>query len=179
MGNNGGGQVFRTKKNKNPLQAGESFAALNDRVEDMECDNTTFKKDVIWVRSTPQGNRADDLVSAFEIERDTCGLGGEVGDDVDPEVGAKNVPDACVRSAFTLRVRIDDDSALDSVKVLLDGRVIKKTTKKSFDVTIRAGALASGRHRLVVNATDSFGNSTKRVRHFTRCPREPAFTGKS
>jgi hypothetical protein len=88
LANNGGGKVFRTDKSTNPLAPGAEFATESDRLEDMECDPITFfPNEAIWVRSTPQGDRAEDLVFAFEIEPQTCGLGGQepeiCGDGID------------------------------------------------------------------------------------------------
>ena len=55
LANNGGGQVFRTDKSANPLGTGLPFAAAEERLEDMECDNRSFPVDAIWIRHTPQG----------------------------------------------------------------------------------------------------------------------------
>ncbi len=75
MGNNGGGDVFRA--NKDTLAFVDEFASISDRVEDMECDPKTFApKEVMWIRHTPQGIAADDLITAHEIEPGTCGFGG-------------------------------------------------------------------------------------------------------
>lgn len=75
MGNNGGGVVFRA--NKNTLAFVDKFTSISDRVEDMECDPKTFApKEVMWIRHTPQGIAADDLITAHEIEPGTCGYGG-------------------------------------------------------------------------------------------------------
>ncbi|HZX20449.1 MAG TPA: hypothetical protein VFF13_05535, partial [archaeon] len=76
MGNNGGGDVFRA--NSTTLAFVDQFASEDERLEDMECDPNTFAPtEVMWVRHTPQGNPADDLISAFAIESGTCGVGGE------------------------------------------------------------------------------------------------------
>jgi hypothetical protein len=73
MGNNGGGAVYRADIDPIPTFAFVSlFATGQPRVEDMECDGQTFVPDVIWVRMTPQGVPADDLIKAFEIEANTC-----------------------------------------------------------------------------------------------------------
>jgi cysteine-rich repeat protein len=87
MANNGGGKVFRA--NKTSLAFVDQFTSQEERLEDMECDPVTFSgigKEVMWVRHTPQSVEADDLITAFEIEAGTCGLGGN-----EPKCGDGNV----------------------------------------------------------------------------------------
>ncbi|MFH1916713.1 MAG: hypothetical protein ABIJ21_05590 [Nanoarchaeota archaeon] len=75
MGNNGGGKVFRADKDS--MVYIDQFVSEDERLEDMECDPVTFSPtEVMWVRHTPQGSAADDLITAFEIEPGTCGIGG-------------------------------------------------------------------------------------------------------
>jgi hypothetical protein len=76
LANNGGGVVFRTDKSANPLGAGQQFAAAQERLEDMECDDVTFPVEAIWIRHTPQSNPTHDLFTANEIEPGTCSPGG-------------------------------------------------------------------------------------------------------
>jgi hypothetical protein len=78
LGNNGGGQVFRATV-PGFASLGQ-FAAIDDRVEDMECDPNTFAPiEVMWVRSTPQGNPANNVITAYAIEPNTCATGGGGG----------------------------------------------------------------------------------------------------
>jgi len=85
LGNNGGGDVFRADKATDPLVLVDQFTSGEERQEDMECDPVTFAPtQVMWVRTTPQGGAFADVVTAFEIESGTCGLGGggaEICDD--------------------------------------------------------------------------------------------------
>jgi hypothetical protein len=75
LGNNGGGEVYRASLPAlGPLGL---FSAIDDRVEDLECDPDSFADEVMWVRSTPQGAPGDNIITAYEIEPATCGEGGE------------------------------------------------------------------------------------------------------
>jgi hypothetical protein len=75
MANNGGGSVFRV--NTSTMTLVDQFFSGDERQEDMECDPVTFApKQVMWLRSTPQGNPNNNLLRALEIEPGTCGVGG-------------------------------------------------------------------------------------------------------
>jgi hypothetical protein len=77
MANNGGGDVFRADITAG-LALVDQFTSGDSRQEDMECDPITFAPtEVMWVRTTPQGGFFPNVVTAFEIEPETCGLGGE------------------------------------------------------------------------------------------------------
>ena len=53
----------------------DQFTSGDTRQEDMECDPVTFAPtEVMWVRTTPQGGAFPDVITAFEIEPDTCNL---------------------------------------------------------------------------------------------------------
>jgi hypothetical protein len=97
------------------------------------------------------------------------------GDRVAPKVRVAGVPRGCVRGTFRVRFRITE-SHFRRADVLLDGRRIKRTTKKVFSVRIRAGRLRAGRHRVTIVASDRFGNRRLVRRHFSRCA-APRFTG--
>ena len=76
LANNGGGDVFRADKSSSPLSFVNQFTSGDTRQEDMECDPITFAPtEVMWVRTTPQGGIFPDVITAFEIEPDTCSLG--------------------------------------------------------------------------------------------------------
>ena len=78
LGNDGGGDVFRADKSADPLTLVSQFTSGDDRQEDMECDLVTFAPiEVMWVRTTPQGGAFPDVITAFEIEPGTCGVGGQ------------------------------------------------------------------------------------------------------
>jgi hypothetical protein len=77
VANDGGGDVFRADKAKNPLELVDQFTSGDTRQEDMECDPVTFSpKEVMWVRTTPQGGEFPDVITAYEIELGSCGAGG-------------------------------------------------------------------------------------------------------
>jgi hypothetical protein len=95
--------------------------------------------------------------------------GGFVEDDEGPRIGVRGVPDDCVREDFTIEVRVRDASRVDRVRVLLDGREIRDTSKARFEVGIRASRLESGRHKIKVIATDAAGNRSSKTRRFQRC----------
>jgi hypothetical protein len=79
LANDGGGDVFRANLGANPLQPPlvDMFTSGDDRQEDMECDPITFSPtEVMWVRTTPQGGFFPNVITAFEIEPKTCGIGG-------------------------------------------------------------------------------------------------------
>ncbi|MCA9774350.1 MAG: hypothetical protein KC466_18175, partial [Myxococcales bacterium] len=83
LANDGGGDVFRANRFTSPLVLVDQFTNGDERQEDMECDPVTFNtekdgfKEVMWVRTTPQGGAFADVITAYEIEPNTCGLGGE------------------------------------------------------------------------------------------------------
>ena len=75
LANNGGGDVFRAAIPAFTFL--DNFSSGDDRQEDMECDPETFAPtEVMWVRTTPQGGANPDVMTAYEIESNTCGLGG-------------------------------------------------------------------------------------------------------
>jgi hypothetical protein len=93
LANDGGGDVFRANKNTDPLVLVDQFTSGDTRQEDMECDPLTFAPtEVMWVRTTPQGGAFPDVITAYEIEPDTCGLGG--GGPEGPPVGGITWPAA-------------------------------------------------------------------------------------
>jgi hypothetical protein len=74
LANNGCEQIFSAKKDGSTI---EPFASLQGkRVEDLECDNTTFKNDgksVIWSKDA-----FDFELNAFEVPEGQCAQGGVV-----------------------------------------------------------------------------------------------------
>ena len=75
LANDGGGDVFRA--NAAAFTLVDQFTSGDERQEDMECDPVTFAPtEVMWVRTTPQGGAFPDVITAYEIEPNTCGLGG-------------------------------------------------------------------------------------------------------
>jgi len=92
----------------------------------------------------------------------------------------------CTSRDFRSRFSLRDESALRRADVYLDGRRVRRTTRKQFSVLIRASRLRSGRHRITLIARDTAGNRTARTVRFRRCARPaqrraprraPSFTG--
>ena len=81
MSNDGWGDVFRADSTTDPLTLIDMFHSGDVREEDMECDSITFAPtEVIWVRTTPQGVPANDVITAYEIEPASCGVGGTLNE---------------------------------------------------------------------------------------------------
>jgi CSLREA domain-containing protein len=100
-----------------------------------------------------------------------------------PTLRLLGVPRACVSRAFRFRVRtsVSRQTKLRSVRVRLDGKLIKRSKSKTTTVVVDALKLRSGRHRIDVRVTDRGGRSRVSRRAFTRCRRPrrvaPQFTG--
>jgi hypothetical protein len=92
-------------------------------------------------------------------------------------VETQNRSGPCVVTKFTLRVRVRAEG-LKNVRVTLDGKTIKRSTKARFTLRVRTRALRGGRHVLRVIAR-SAGGRTARVATFNRCgsPSLPRFVG--
>jgi type VI secretion system secreted protein VgrG len=95
-----------------------------------------------------------------------------------PSVTITNVPKACTRSNFKLKVNVSDANGIAHTDVFLDGTRVKRSSKKSFSVPLPAKSLSSGTHRLRVVATDKVGDSRVKKARFRRCePVSISFTG--
>ncbi len=95
-----------------------------------------------------------------------------------PTVTITNVPKACTRSNFKLKVKVSDAGGIDHTDVFLDGKRVKRSSKKSFSVAIRASRLTPRSHKIRVVATDNAGNSRTKKARFQRCERlSISFTG--
>ena len=112
-----------------------------------------------------------------------CATGPGPGPPADTEPPTIDVPNApgnkCVVRDFRLQIRARDESGIKSVKVFLDGELIKKSTKGRFSVLIRAEKLDARRHTIRIVARDNAGNKATRKVAFRRCniPVVPPFTG--
>jgi hypothetical protein len=86
-----------------------------------------------------------------------------------------------VRNRFTARLSVSvyNSTRVRSIRVTLDGRHLKRTTRRRFSVGVDAHRLATGTHVLRVVVTDSAGRTTTFRRLFRRCrpPDRPLFTG--
>jgi hypothetical protein len=102
-----------------------------------------------------------------------------------PTIGVAGVRRACTSaSSIHVRISVGAPGTVKSVKVTLDGKTIKTTTKSRFTLRINLKKLAAGRHRLRTVVTDQAGNSTTSTRTIARCaaakPKRkaaPRFTG--
>jgi len=87
------------------------------------------------------------------------------------------VPRGCASSRFTVRVRVGGTATSVSVRVVVDGKVVVRSTRRSFNVTINAKRLRVGRHRVVVVAQGG-GRTSRKAFSFRRCaPVRPTLTG--
>jgi hypothetical protein len=74
----------------------------------------------------------------------------------------------CRRERFRARIQVFDQSALRSVAMRAPGRS-RRTSSKTFRLTVPLENLRPGRHRLRVRAVDEAGNAGRRVIRFRRC----------
>ncbi|HEV7918945.1 MAG TPA: ice-binding family protein [Solirubrobacterales bacterium] len=93
---------------------------------------------------------------------DTTGPGIQVSA---PPAGS----DDCTKRNFTTRVRVRDNAGIKSVKVYLDGELVRETRRTRFSLTVRVRDLSFGRHRITVVAYDRAGNRSVKRRSFGRC----------
>jgi hypothetical protein len=93
-----------------------------------------------------------------------------------PRIRVRTVggPPRCVRRARTFRIRVTDATQLASVRISVDGRLVRKAAVNRVDVRLRGRALRRGKHRLRVVAVDGAGNRTVLQRRFTACFRRLA-----
>jgi len=117
-----------------------------------------------------------------DVTGPAVGIGSPVGGSPvgpnPPGSGPGNPPgssSACVARDFRVWIGARDASKIRSVKVFLDGRLIKQTTHGQFYVWIRAARLDARRHTIRAVAIDRAGNRTSQTRRFNRCER-PLFT---
>jgi Bacterial Ig domain len=101
-----------------------------------------------------------------------------------PSGSVAGVRRACVAKSLRVRISSTDASGVASVRVTLDGKRVKSTSKARFTLRINAKKLKSGRHRLSILITDKAGNQRRITRRFSVCaatkPRRksaPRFTG--
>ena len=75
------------------------------------------------------------------------------------------VPRGCAKATFNARVRVT--GPFKSVEVRLDGKRIKRSTRESFAVKVRAARV--GRHRLQAIVTPRSGRKVTTLKSFKRC----------
>lgn len=98
-----------------------------------------------------------------------------------PTVRAARAATGCVRTRLGVRLSVHVASAarLRSVVVTIDGKRVKRTTRKRFSVRVSVRHLKPGTHVLRIVATDSGGRKTTLRQLFQRCRvrAQPSFTG--
>jgi hypothetical protein len=99
------GDVYRTGRLSATLaHVDQAFVETTGRWQvDMECDALTFPgKSVMWVRTSPQGNPANDRVTAYEIESGGCGDGIPIGACCDSDTSScRDVAQAACAGTWT------------------------------------------------------------------------------
>ena len=86
-----------------------------------------------------------------------------------PRVRFEQVPrHGCRSGDFRIHVRTTA-LAPRRITVNLDGHRVKKSPNRRFALTIHAGGLRSGKHKLFATAIDRFGRRATRHRSFHRC----------
>jgi hypothetical protein len=86
----------------------------------------------------------------------------------------------CTDDGFLAHFRIHDAARMRRVAVFLDGRLIRRSTKKSFSVWISVTGLRSGSNTIRVVAVDRDGRRGVASQSFRRCAAaapSPSFTG--
>ena len=104
------------------------------------------------------------------------GAGGNGGGPGGPRRGAP-----CIDRGFTAKISIHAASRhMRSVDVFVNGKRIKRSTRKQFSVWVNVSGLRSGRNTIRVVAVDPDGRRDVTSRSFRRCARavaSPNFTG--
>jgi hypothetical protein len=88
--------------------------------------------------------------------------------DPKPRVTVGGVPRGCAPASFELKVKVVS-KLLEQVTVTRDGHRIATRRVKSFTVRVATSKLKKGRHRLVVEATDTGARSASRTGNFRVC----------
>jgi hypothetical protein len=96
--------------------------------------------------------------------------------------GARRPPAStvCTTRNFTARVALRDGAGIRTVKVYLDGKLVRQTSLRRFSLGIKVRGLSVGPHRITVVARDRAGNRSVTTRRFGRCALAlpaPRFTG--
>ena len=99
-----------------------------------------------------------------------------------PGSGGRRPPagTVCTTRNFTARIRVRDRAGIRSVRVYLDGRLVRTTRLTRFSLRVSVRGLRVGRHRITVVALDRAGNRSVTRRRFGRCALRlnvPRFTG--
>ena len=94
-----------------------------------------------------------------------------------PQVSLKVVPrTGCTSTRVQATVKVTGGAKLARVDLLLDGRRLMRTKRRSFDLRVRVRGLRAGTHAFKVLAVDTAGGRETISRTFRRC-QGPPFTG--
>jgi Ice-binding-like len=110
------------------------------------------------------------------VALDTNAVTAAQCDDEKPAVKITRVPKRCTTQNFKARVNVSEPLRVTTT-VLLDGRQVKRSTKRSFTVLIEAKALAPGRHTIRAVSRDAADNERTKKARFDTCVRGISFTG--
>jgi Bacterial Ig domain len=137
----------------------------------------------------PQGTTsvefwAEDQAGNQEASHHTLSLSG-CAKPAAPTIGVAGVRRACTSaSSIHVRFSVHAPGKVKSVKVTLDGKKLKTTSKSRFTLRINLKKLKAGHHKLRTVVTDQAGNTKRSTRTIARCaaakPRRqagPRFTG--
>jgi CSLREA domain-containing protein len=99
-----------------------------------------------------------------------------------PRVRVAGVRSRCARTSVRVRIRVSTAGTIRSVRVTLDGRRLRTTTRRNTVLRVNVRRLRAGRHTLRIVATDTAGNRTTTTRRIVRCAQQrrraaPRFTG--
>lgn len=86
----------------------------------------------------------------------------------------------CTTQGFRAKLRVHSSSGIRSVKVFLDGKLIKRSNQKQFSVWVNVSGLRAGRNTIEVVAVDRKGRRGTASQSFRRCASalpSPNFTG--
>ena len=87
----------------------------------------------------------------------------------------------CARKGFKAKVTVNSGSQLKEVKVFIDGKLVKTTTKQKFKVKVKTKKIKRGKHKIKVTATDVAGASASQKQSFctaaAKAKPAPRFTG--
>jgi hypothetical protein len=88
-----------------------------------------------------------------------------------PHVRVRRLRSRCDARRFKFRIRVTAASAVRSVRVEADGRVIRRTARGGFRVAVRARSLRRGSHSIRIVASDRSGHRAHRSARFRSCRR--------
>ena len=120
LANNGNQQIYKTNK---PPTSGTLFSSFPRRIEDLECDDITFRDDgiaVIW-----QQDAYDREIQAYAIEPGACPFGGFVVPQATSDIrpGRISVNSTAIASVVLLSNALFDAAAANvaNIRLVVDG----------------------------------------------------------